>query len=242
MALQFSISVSSLLNVVWLGSIFVFFIYGQRLQMYLIANDISRALSRLKIMRDKSRKEAIDYFTSSGKVAGDPTQRIDEFLDYVTIMPVDMDPNGIVGKLQHITNSRDDRVRAEVSQIIPNSDPTKISVAENILEIATALNQIHKIVRHYYLLGKKTNSYMLLFQLQMIMPMVLQEADALVNAVDTFKLGQPVGDGIGPVIASRYMANLPKQVVGKGHHHDRGRVQGKDTIRAQGRGTDGLRG
>ena len=99
--------------------------------------------------------------------------------------------------------------------MIPNLDPTKISVAENILEIATSLNQIHKVVRHYYLLGKKTNSYMLLFQLQMIMPMVLQEADALVNAVDTFKLGQPVGDGIGPVIAPRYMANLPKQVVGK---------------------------
>lgn len=215
LALQFSIDISSLLNVVWLGSIFVFFIYGQRLQMYLIANDISRALNRLKIMRDRSRKEAIDYFTSSGKVTGDPTQKIDEFLDYVTIMPVDMDPSGIVGKLQHITNTRDDRVRAEVSQIIPNLDSTKISVAENILEIATALNQIHKIVRHYYLLGKKTNSYMLLFQLQMIMPMVLQEADALVSAVDTFKLGQPVGDGIGPVIASRYMQNLPKQVVGK---------------------------
>jgi hypothetical protein len=209
------IDVNSLVNVVWLASIFVFFIYGQRLQMYLIAGDISRALGRLKIMRDKSRKEAIDYFANSGKVTGDPTARIDEFLDYVTIMPVDMDPNGIVGKLQHITNTRDDRVRAEVSQIIPNLDPTKISVAENILEIATALNQIHKVVRHYYLLGKKTNSYMLLFQLQMIMPMVLQEADALVNAVDTFKLGQPVGDGIGPVIASRYMQNLPKQVVGK---------------------------
>jgi len=40
-------------------------------------------------------------------------------------------------------------------------------------------------------------------------------ADALVNAVDTFKLGQPVGDGIGPIIASKYMAGLPKQVVAK---------------------------
>jgi hypothetical protein len=210
-----SVNVSSLLNLAWFGSIVVFFIYGQRLQMYLIANDLSRALSRLKIMSDRSRKEAIDYFTNSGKATGDLTQKIDEFLDYVTIMPVDMDPNGIVGKLQHITNTRDDRVRAEVSAIMPNLDTTKISVAENILEIATSLNQIHKIVRHYYLLGKKTKSYMLLFQLQMIMPMVLQEADALVNAVDTFKLGQPVGDGIGPVIASRYMQNLPKQVVGK---------------------------
>jgi len=215
LSLQFGIDVSSLVNVLWLVSILVFFVYGQRLQVYIITGEISRALNRLKVMRDKSRKEAIDYFTGSGKTTGDPTQRVDEFLDYVTIMPVDMDPNGIVGKLQHITNTRDERVRAEVGQLLPNSDPTKVSVAENILEIATSLNQIHKIVRHYYLLGKKTNSYMLLFQLQMIMPMVLQEADALINAVDTFKLGQPVGDGIGPVIASRYMLNLPKQVVGK---------------------------
>ena len=168
--------VSSLINVVWLVSIFVFFIYGQRLQLYLIANDLSRALNRLKVMKDRSRKEAIDYFMGSGKIAPDAGQRIDEFLDYVTIMPVDLDPNGIVGKLQHITNTREDRVRAEVSELIPNVDATKVSVAENILEIATSLNQIHKIVRHYYLLGKKTNSYMLLFQLQMIMPMVLQEA------------------------------------------------------------------
>jgi hypothetical protein len=215
LSLQFGIDVNSLINVLWLVSILVFFVYGQRLQVYIITGEISRALNRLKVMRDKSRKEAIDYFISSGKASGDITPRIDEFLDYVTIMPVDMDPNGIVGKLQHLTNTRDERVRAEVAQLIPNSDPTKLSVAENILEIATSLNQIHKIVRHYYLLGKKTNSYMLLFQLQMIMPMVLQEADALINAVDTFKLGQPIGDGIGPVIASRYMLNLPKQVVGK---------------------------
>jgi hypothetical protein len=99
--------------------------------------------------------------------------------------------------------------------MLPGTEPVKISVAENILEIASSLNMIHKIVRHYYLLGKKTNSYILLVQLQMIMPQVLLEADALVNAVDTFKLGQPVGDGIGPIIASKYMYSLPKQAVAK---------------------------
>ena len=99
----------------------------------------------------------------------------------------------IVGKIEHITETRDDRVRGEVKKMLPNAEPIKVSVAENILEIASSLNMIHKIVRHYYLLGKKTNSYILLVQLQMIMPQVLMEADALINAVDTFKLGQPVG-------------------------------------------------
>ncbi|MBI2648282.1 MAG: DUF1512 domain-containing protein [Thaumarchaeota archaeon] len=190
-------------------------LYGQRIQIYMIANDVSRGLNRLKLMKERSRKETIDYFANSGKPAGDPTERIDQFLDYVTIMPVDLDPNGLVGKIEHITGTRDERSRAEVKKMLPTTEPVGVSVAENILEVATALNMIHKIVRHYYLLGKKTNSYFLLVQLQMIMPLVLQEADALINAVDTFKLNQPIGDGIGPVIASRYMLNQTKQNVAK---------------------------
>ena len=215
MTLLFGTDVSSLLNIVWLLSFFVFIIYGQRIQIYIVANDISRALNRLKVMKDKSRKEAVDYFVGTGKTLTDPTQRIDDFLEYVTIMPVDLDPQGIVSKIEHITQTRDDRMRSEVKKLLPSAEPIKVSVAENILEIASSLNMIHKIVRHYYLLGKKTNSYILLVQLQMIMHQVLMEADALIHAVDTFKLGQPVGDGLGPIIASRFMINLPKQVVAK---------------------------
>jgi hypothetical protein len=213
--LQFGGDVNSLLNIVWLLSFFVFIVYGQRIQIYIVANDISRALNRLKVMKDKSRKEAVDYFTGTGKTTADPSKRIDEFLEYVTIMPVDLDPSGIVGKIEHITETRDDRVRSEVRKMLPSAEPVNVSVAENILEIASSLNMIHKIVRHYYLLGKKTNSYILLVQLQMIMPQVLLEADALINAVDSFKLGQPVGDGIGPIIASKYMLSIPKQTVAK---------------------------
>ena len=101
---------------------------------------------------------------------------------------------------------------------------------------------IHKIVRHYYLLGKKTNSYILLVQLQMIMPQVLMEADALVNAVDTFKLGQPVGDGIGPIIASKYMAGLPKQVVAKDTVMSVTEYKGRTLYVLKAEGPDGLRG
>src|SRR3989442_11685986 len=55
----------------------------------------------------------------------------------------------------------------------------------------------------------------MLVQLQMLMPMIVQEADALVSAVDTFKLAQPLGDGIGAVIAPRYMGGGEKQTIAK---------------------------
>ncbi len=74
MSLQFGSDVSSLLNIVWLLSFFVFIVYGQRIQVYIVGNDISRALNRLKLMKDKSRKEAVDYFVGTGKTSARPRQ------------------------------------------------------------------------------------------------------------------------------------------------------------------------
>lgn len=207
---------STLLYFGFFGLIFIMqMLYGTRLQVYFALNEIGRGLSKLKVMKDKSRKEAIEYLTNVGKSPSDPSQRVDQFLDYVTIMPVDMDPQGIVGKVDHVVSINNDRVRAEVSALIAQNNPVTVSISENLLEVATALNQIHKIVRHFYLLGKKTNSYFTLIQLQMLMPMIIQEADALLNAVDSFKVGQPVGDGVGPVIVSRFMVGKEKRVVAK---------------------------
>jgi hypothetical protein len=206
---------SSLISVFWIGFILITFFYQTRLQSYLALNDISRGLNKLKVMKDKSRKEAIDYLVNVGKAPNDPSQRVDQFLDYVTIMPVDIDPAGLVGKIDHVVTTNNDRVRAEVGTLVGVNSPLTVSISENLLEVATSLNLIHKIVRHFYLLGKKTNSYFTLIQLQMLMPMIIQEADALLNAVDSFKMGQPVGDGVGPVVVSRYMAGKEKRVVAK---------------------------
>ena len=204
------------LYIVFFGLLFIVqFAFGTRLQSYFAINEISRGLNKLKVMKDKARKDAIDYLVNVGKTPSDPTQRVDQFLDYVTIMPVDIDPSGLVGKIDHVVTTNNDRVRAEVGSMLNQNNPVTVSISENLLEVATSLNQIHKIVRHYYLLGKKTNSYFTLVQLQMLMPMIIQEADALLNATDSFKMGQPVGDGIGPVVVSRFMAGKEKRVIAK---------------------------
>jgi hypothetical protein len=213
--LQVPFDTTSLISVFWIGFIVITFFYQTRLQSYLALNDISRGLNKLKVMKDKARKEAIEYLVSVGKAPNDPTQRVDQFLDYVTIMPVDIDPAGLVGKIDHVVTTNNDRVRAEVGALLSQNNPVTVSISENLLEVATSLNMIHKIVRHFYLLGKKTNSYFTLIQLQMLMPMIIQEADALLNAVDSFKMGQPVGDGIGPVVVSKFMAGKEKRVVAK---------------------------
>ena len=153
--------------------------------------------------------------------------RIDQFLEYFTIMPIDMDPSGVVGKLEHIMTTRDDRLKAEIRTLVPDADPVRASVIENLIEAASALNFIYKIVRHFYLIGKKTTSMFILAQLQMIMPMVLLEADALTGAIDAFKKAQPLGDGIGPMVVGRLMLDSEKKEVAKETVYSQSELKGR---------------
>lgn len=199
---------------IWILPIFFFMFYGQRFQMWMVLNDVSKSMKKLKGMKDGARTEAIEYAKSVSQNM-DPTERIDQFMEYFTIMPVDMDPNGIIPKLQHLMRVRDDRIKSEVRKLSPSMDTVTASKMENILEAATILHLIFKVVRHFFLMGKKTTSMFFLVQLQMIMPILLQEAEALNKAIGAFKAGQPIGDGIGPMIVGKMMLNKEKRTIAK---------------------------
>jgi hypothetical protein len=198
--------------------IFVFIFYGQRIQMYVMIREVESSLFKLKLMKEEARKTAIDTLKEIGKPATDPSSRVDRYLEYFTISPQTMDPAGVVFKLDHLLDTRDERMKDEVKLMAPASDEVQIYNLENTLEAAMALNYIYKVVRHYYLQGKKTLSLYTIMQLQMILPMVMKEAEAYASALKAFAYGQPIGDGAGPLIAARLMhgheiRKIPKDCV-----------------------------
>jgi hypothetical protein len=204
-----------LMYVLWFAPIIILMIYGQKFQSWMILSDVSKSLNKLKTMKETARKEAIDYIKTSIKPSYDPSNKIDKFLEYFTIMPVDLDPNGIIGKLNHLMRTRDERIRTEVKKMASMMTESEASRIENILEAASALNMIYKIVRHFYLMGKRTTSVFVLVQLQMVMPLLLQEAEALENAIGAFKKGQPIGDSIGPMVVGKMMIGKEKKVIAR---------------------------
>jgi hypothetical protein len=193
-------------SIISLAIIPFFMMYAQKLQSRVIMGEISKSLAKLKTMRENARKEAIDYVKNAIKLSSssrDPAVGVDRFLEYFTILPVDLDPNGLVHKLDHIMRTRDDRVRAEIKKLCIGAGDKEISKIENILEAATALNLIYKVVRHYYLMGKRTTSMFILVQ--------LEEAEALQKAISAFKRGQPIGDSIGPMVVGKMMFGKEKK-------------------------------
>jgi hypothetical protein len=84
-----------------------------------------------------------------------------------------------------------------------------------MLEATLALNVIYRVIRHYYLLGRKTLSLYVIMQLQMILPLIMREAEAYAAAQKAFMLGQPIGDGAGALVAAKLMQGYEKTKVEK---------------------------
>jgi len=196
---------SWILNVAFYAVFVAFIFYGQRIQMYVMLNEVGGSLFRLKYIKEEGRKIAIETVKEIGKPQADPTDKIDRFLEYFTIGPQSLDPAGVVWKLEHILDVRDTRLKDEVKLMAPASNETQVNNLENTLEAASALNFIYKVVRHYYLLGKKTKNLYVIMQIQMILPLVMREAEAYASALKAFAYGQPIGDGAGALVAAKIM-------------------------------------
>jgi hypothetical protein len=200
-------SITQVLSLVMYVFFIGFIFYGQRIQMYIMIREVENSLHKLRHIKEEGKKTAIDVIKELGKPTIDPSSRVDRYLEYFTIAPQSMDPAGIVAKLDHILDTRDERLKEEVKLMAPElqNDEVQINNLENTLEAAMALNFIYKVVRHYYIQGKKTLSLYVIMQLQMILPMVMKEAEAYASALKAFAYGQPIGDGAGPLVAGKLM-------------------------------------
>jgi hypothetical protein len=196
---------SWIFNLLFYVVFIVFMFYGQRIQTYVMLREVEGSLYRLRHIKDEGRKIAIETIKEIGKPQADPSVRVDRFLEYFAIAPQSLDPAGVVWKLEHILDVRDTRLKDDVKLMAPSADETQTNNLENTLEAAMALNFIYKVIRHYYLLGKKTLSLYVIMQIQMILPLVMREAEAYASALKAFAYGQPIGDGAGALVAAKLM-------------------------------------
>jgi len=196
---------------IWFLPVILFVFYGQRIQLIITSRDIKKDMAKLEQFRNDSRNELIDYVKQKLSPNGDPTQKLDRFFDYFTIMPVDIDPNGIIPKIHHLVRSREDTTRKQVKSMFSEINTLEVTKVQNLLEIVTTLQLLHKVVRHLFLTAKKQNNYPLILPLQMMLPFIMEQAEALKDAIPAFKQAQPIGDGIGPLVVGGMMLNTKKQ-------------------------------
>lgn len=207
-------NISTVLQIVFLTFFIVMVTYGQKIQAWMMLKNISLSVERLRRMRDEARTHAVRYLKEYSD-RSDVELILDRILQYFWIQPTSLDPTGIVGKIEHILNLRDERIREEVAAIASKANPVQISNIENIVEIGISMDQIYRIVRHFYEFGKKTKSIFIVYQLEAQLPFILQEAEALMGALTAFENCQPIGDGAGALVAARFMYGAEKHRIAK---------------------------
>ncbi|GBC68431.1 hypothetical protein HRbin01_00113 [archaeon HR01] len=197
---------SIIISFVWLLMFMVFFLYpsfGQRMQLSYMLRDLERKLNKLKSIKDEIRQTAIDTIKKVGKPDFDPTPEVDRLSEFFVIPPESMDPYGIVYKLEHILEIGELSYENEVKKLAPIAEEHQVKTLTNLVEIARGINTLYRVVRHYYLLGKKTSNIYLVLQIQMIMPQLVEIAEAYRMASVAFSQGQPIGDSIGVLVAAK---------------------------------------
>jgi len=192
-------------------SFILFMFFGQKIQVRLMLLEVDGAVKRLEYMRNDAKLLALKTVKEVGKPKEDPTPELNMMLEQFLISPEGMDPAGLVWKLDHILNVRDMKFKDDVKKIAPEADESQVNNLENLIEASQAMNTIYRIVRHFYLLGKKTSSFYIILQIQMILPLVMQEAEALIGAARAFSQGQPIGDGAGALVAAKLMRGKEKR-------------------------------
>ena len=202
-----------LMMAIWIIPIILFVFYGQRIQLYITSGEIKKGIKKLDSFKEESRNELIDYIKKNLNPKDDPVKKIDRFLDYFTIMPVDMDPNGIVDKVRHTVRSREDYTREHVKSLSPETSNLELTKVQTLLEIASSLQMFYKIVNHMFLTAKKQNNYPLILPLQMLLPFIMEHAEAMKEAIPALKAGQPIGDGIGSMVVGKMMLDRQKETV-----------------------------
>ncbi len=203
----------TLMMLIWILPIILFVFYGQRIQLWVTSSELKKGIKKLDAYRIESRTELINYVKNNLNSKDDPVKKIDKFLDYFTIMPVDMDPNGIVEKVRHTVRSREDYTRAHMLSLSPEMTELELTKVQTLLELASSLQMIHKIINHMFLTAKKQNNYPLILPLQMIFPFIMEQAESMRDAIPAFKKGQPVGDGIGPMVVGKMMLGAAKETI-----------------------------
>jgi hypothetical protein len=187
--------------------------YGTKLQAWRSKKEIETGLTKLKEWDDECKQILLSNFkkyADKKETDKDLMIKLEDFLTFIAITPVSLDPFGIIPKLDHVLDVRDDRFKEEVALMAPNiiKGSADAQNLENLLEAVMAVDFIYRLVKHYLILGKKSKSYILLMQISMQMSLITSMAKSYYHATKAFSEGSPIGDALGPLVVGNFVRNV----------------------------------
>jgi hypothetical protein len=173
-----------------------------------INSSITNYTLQIENMVNESKLKLVKISIEKGNPGNDPPAAIDNFMEFFIVPPVSLDPAGIMNKFESILDLGEEKFLHMTKTIAPNADDEWKSNITMTLKATLGINGVAKMVRHNLELSKKTGNLQILLMLQMGLPMIMRLVRAEYEGMNAFSDGNPVGDGIGPLVAGMFMEDL----------------------------------
>lgn len=199
---MFAIGQSWFGQIAWMLMFFIFIMIYPKYMLYKMIADMEDVAETLEGYTEDAVELILKVSGEKGGASTDAKEVVDGIMEFFLIPPVDLDPQGILAKVEHLIDRTEDRLENVADQIAPGSDRVWKSNIVSLLKGGIGINNIAKMVRHYVEFVKKTNNLQIAMLMQMNMPIIKKIAKAQKDGVDAIGKGDPIGDGIAPLIAA----------------------------------------
>ncbi len=194
--------------ILWTVLLFLMMWLGPKIMLTSLLSSLEKEIKEMENKASETERKVLHSIVK--RPSKEIRRRFSRFLDFFSIYPVDLDPYGIVKKLDHIVKNSEEKIKSFVKQLAPSSTPEKEMDYKAALSATMATRQIAKIMRHYLEVAKKYKVLQIAWLVQMQVPMAKEIQNAVSKAAEAFIKEIPIGDSIGPLIAAMLIDGKPE--------------------------------
>lgn len=229
-----------LFNTIWLLLFILMMFFYPKLLITQMIWKLEQTANMLTGLTTRAKKTILK------KISKNPSSKlksmINNFLEFFVIQPVDLDPYGIVKKIEHLSNLQESRFKYFVKNVAPHFDSESRANLMMSLSGAISLHQIEKIVRHYVELVKKTKNFQYGLILQMQLPMIERLSKALLKGTEALANGWSLGDSIGALVAAKLIGNTKTKEIEEDTLIAKKKIKGRTVFIIKAKGPGGRLG
>ncbi|MFQ5800549.1 MAG: DUF1512 family protein, partial [Candidatus Hydrothermarchaeales archaeon] len=199
-------------QIIWLAMFFILIGLYPKYLLYKMIAEMEAVVDTLSGYTKESAEIVKKVAKKKGKTKKNPMPEIERIMEFFLIPPVNLDPYGILNKLEHIIDKAEDRFEYVASEISPNADRVWRANINSLLKGTIGLNMLTKMLRHYVEFAKKTGNIQIAMLIHMQLQLIKRIAKAQIEGVKAISKGKPIGDSIGPFVAANLITGKVKTV------------------------------
>lgn len=185
-------------------------IFGPKLMVWQTDRKVRDAMVDL----DAYRNDAKTMFLSNlvEKPSDSLEQKFETLRDFKFSPPAGLDPAGMVGKLEHVLDSSENKFNRFIEANAEVEDEERLADLNMAFKGVMGTHQIYKVMRHFRQLIKKTGNFQLVSITMMMLPIYKELSESQREATRAFVDQAPIGDAIGPLVAAKLIDEEPEEV------------------------------